>query len=313
MKVLVTGAAGFVGRHLCARLRAAGVTVHEAVRRVEGAARPGVFAVGDIGPGTEWGPALEGADAVVHLAARVHMMSDAAADPLAEYRRVNVEGTLRLARQAAAAGVPRLVFASSVKVNGEGTPPGTAWRETDPPAPADPYGVSKHEAEQALAATAGIETAVVRPPLVYGPGVGANFLRLMGAVHRGVPLPLGAVDNRRSLVYVENLADVLALCVSHPHAAGGTFLVSDGPPLSTPELIRALGRALGRRPRLVPVPCALLRGAASLVGRGPAVERLCGSLVVDDSYVRAALDWRPPFDAEAGLARTARAYLEAAA
>jgi nucleoside-diphosphate-sugar epimerase len=313
MKVLVTGAAGFVGRHLCARLRDGGATVHEAVRRVDGAARSGVIAVGDIGPGTEWGPALEGVDAVVHLAARVHLMSDAAADPLAEYRRVNVEGTLRLARQAAAAGVRRLVFASSVKVNGEGTPPGTAFREADPPAPADPYGVSKHEAEQGLAATAGIETAVVRPPLVYGPGVGANFLRLMRAVHRGVPLPLGAVDNRRSLVYVENLADVLALCASHPAAAGGTFLASDGPPLSTPALVRALGRALGRRPRLVPVPPALLRGAASLVGRGPAVERLCGSLVVDDSRVRAALGWRPPFGAEAGLARTARAYLETAA
>jgi nucleoside-diphosphate-sugar epimerase len=312
-RVLVTGATGFVGRHLCAALAARGVGVRAAVRGrpevpVPGAAE--VVEVGDIGPATAWGAALDGVDAVIHLAARVHVMSDDSADPLSEYRRVNTAGTERLARQAAAAGVRRMVLASSVKVNGEETAPGAAFGASDVPAPADPYGVSKHEAEEALFSVAGIEGVVVRPPLVYGPGVRANFLALVRAVDRGVPLPLGRISNRRSLVYAGNLADALALCAAHPAAAGRTYLVSDGEPLSTPGLVRALARALGRPARLLPVPPAALRAAGALAGRRAAVARLCGSLVVDDAPLRAELGWAPPLGVDAGLAETVRAYRE---
>lgn len=310
MRVLVTGAAGFVGRAVCARLADAGMEVRGAVRAGAGPVVD-VVAMGDLGPDTRWERALDGVDAVVHLAARVHMMSDAASSPLDEYRRVNRDATLALARQAADAGVRRFVFASSVKVNGEGTPRDRPFRPDDPPAPADPYGVSKREAEDGLAALPGIEPVVVRPPLVYGPGVRANFLRLLQAVDRGIPLPLGAVDNLRSLVYVGNLADAMAACVTHPAAAGETFLVSDGSVMSTAELVRALGAALGRRPRLLPVPPAALRLAGAVTGRGAAVDRLTGSLVVDDAHLRQRLGWTPPFSVREGLEATVRAYREA--
>jgi UDP-glucose 4-epimerase len=310
MRVLVTGASGFIGGRLCARLRRDGVEVRAALRRP--AAVPGAecVAVGEVGPATDWRPALRGVDVVVHLAGRAHVMREEAADPLAEYRRVNVEGTRRLAQQAAEAGVRRVVFVSSIKVNGEATPPGAAFRAEDDPAPRDPYGVSKREAEEALAGVPGIQTVTVRPPLVYGPGVRANFRRLMQAVARGVPLPLGAVRNRRSLVYVDNLADALAVCATHPEAAGQVFLVSDGPALSTAELVRGVARALGRPARLLPVPAAALRAAGRLAGVRGAVERLCGSLVVDDGPIRRRLGWTPPHAVEAALAATARAFRE---
>jgi nucleoside-diphosphate-sugar epimerase len=310
MRVLVTGAGGFVGRVLCARLAERGHTVRAAVRAPGGAPAgvAEVAVVGEIGPATEWGEALRGVDAVIHLAARVHVMDDRATDPLAEYRRTNVGGTERLARQAAEHGVRRLVFASSIKVLGEATH-GAPFREETTPAPADPYGVSKREAEAALRAveaTGALEVCVVRPPLVYGPGVKANFARLMGAVARGVPLPLGALRNRRSLVYVGNLADALVECAAHPAAAGETFLVADEPALTPAELVRAIAGALGRPARLLPVAAALLRAVGRATGRTGAVDRLAGSLEVDSGRIRRVLRWTPPFTTAQGLAETAR-------
>jgi len=254
---------------------------------------------------TDWHPALAGCDAVVHLAARVHLMHDTAQDPLALYRATNTEATLNLARQAARAGVKRFVFVSSIKVNGEGRD--TPYRETDVAAPEDAYAISKWEAEQGLqriAQETGLEIVILRPPLVYGPGVKANFLRLMQTVQRGWPLPLGAIRNRRSLLYLGNFVDAIRLCVEHPAAAGQTFLLDDGEPVSTPELIRALARAMGRPARLLAVPVGVLEWSGALLGRRAAVARLTGSLCVDSSAIRSRLGWVPPFTMEAGLAAT---------
>ena len=302
-KVLVTGATGFVGRALCEALGAAGDRVVAAVRRGSGSANEVV--VGDIGPSTDWAQALAGCDAVVHLAARVHMMREAERDPLAVYRATNAEATLNLARQAAAAGVKRFVFVSTVKVNGEGRD--EPYRETDVPAPEDAYAISKWEAEQGLqriAQESGLEVVILRPPLVYGPGVKANFQRLIRTVERGWPLPLGAIRNRRSLLYLGNFIDAIRLCAEHPAAAGQTFLLDDGEAVSTPELIRRLAHAMGRPARLLPVPVGLLEFAGALLGKRAAVERLTGSLHVDSSAIRARLGWTPPFSMEAGLAAT---------
>lgn len=262
--------------------------------------------VGDIGPDTQWSTALAGVDCVVHCAARVHLMRESASDPLKAYRQVNSEGTRRLAEAAAAAGVGRLVFISSVKVMGETTAPGRPFRGDDVPCPADPYGQSKWEAEQALQAVAsqsGLEVVVVRPPLVYGPGVRANFLRLMHAVQRGWPLPLGAVDNRRSMVALDNLVDLVAVCVHHPDAAGQTFFVSDGTDLSTPGLIRAMAAAYGVPPNLWSVPVGLLRLAGTLTGQRDSVDRLVDSLQVDIETTRQRLGWQPVVTTEEGLRR----------
>jgi nucleoside-diphosphate-sugar epimerase len=311
--VLVTGAAGFVGRHVVEALAAAGAPVRMLLRRRAALPAPSgaEVAVAELGDRAAVAEALRGCRAVVHLAARVHVMDDRAADPLAEFRRVNVEGTALLAREAARAGVRRLVLASTVKVNGESTAPGAPFRESDPPAPQDPYGRSKAEAEAALrevAAETGLEAVIVRPPLVYGAGVRANFLRLMELVDRGVPLPLGALRNRRDLVFVRNLADALRACVEHRGAAGQTFLVSDGEPVSSAELVRRIAAALGRPARLVPVPPSLLRALGAAAGRRGAVDRLLGSLEVDGGRIRDALGWTPPWTMEAGLAETAAAY-----
>lgn len=307
--VLLTGATGFVGRACVSTLARAGRPVRCALRLdaipATGAAAQHV--VGDIGPSTDWSGALEGIDTVVHLAARVHVMRDEASDPLEAFRAVNVEGTRRLARQAATTGVRRLVFLSSVKVNGEATT-GRAFTERDLPHPDDPYGISKREAEDALreiAATTGLEVVILRPPLVYGPGVKANFLRLLRWVDRGIPLPLASANNRRSLVYVGNVVDAIVQCLEHPAAAGETFLVDDGEPVSTAQLLREIGDALGHPARLLPMPTALLRVAATLVGRGDDASRLLGDLVVDGSHVRNVLGWQPPFTRHDGLAATA--------
>jgi nucleoside-diphosphate-sugar epimerase len=295
-----------VGRALLPVLAARGMECVAAVRRgtVPGAGR--VVAVGDIGAGTDWGAALAGCDAVVHLAARVHVMRESAPDPVAAFRAVNTAGTGRLARAAVAAGVKRLVFLSSVKVHGEDSG-ARAFGERDEPAPADAYALSKWEAELELARVAagtGLAVTVLRPPLVYGPGAGGNFARLVSALRRGLPLPFASIRNRRSLVYVENLADAIAACLREPAAAGRTFLVSDGEDLSTPELLRRCARAMGVRARLLPCPPALLRAAGTLTGRRAAVERLTGSLAVDSGAIRAALHWRPPFTVDEALART---------
>ena len=313
MRVLVTGATGFVGSALLPAFRAHGHVVRAAVRRSTGCDADEQVRVGDLSPDTDWREALAGVDAVVHLAARVHVMHDTSTDPLADFRRSNVEGTAALARAATASGAKRLVYLSSIKVNGEATH-GGAFTERDPPAPKDPYGVSKAEAEEALrriAAESGLEVVVLRPPLVYGPGVRANFLRLMRLADRGVPLPFRAVDNRRSMVFVGNLADAIVRCVEHPAAAGRTFLVSDGEDLSTADLIRRLAKALGKSAILVPVPPGLMRAAANVLGKGAEADRLLGSLRIDSSVLRERLGWRPPFTVDQGLAATAAWYRSA--
>jgi UDP-glucose 4-epimerase len=305
-RTLVTGATGFVGRAVVDRLVRDGTPVTAAVRR-DPTTRIGIreVRVGDLGPTTDWTAALEGCDAVVHCAARVHVMSDASADPLAAYRMANVEGSVALAKQAAAAGVRRFVFISSIKVNGEGTALGKPYRASDRPEPVDPYGISKLEAElalQALAATGAIELVIIRPPLVYGPGVKANFLSMARWIARGVPLPFGGVNaNRRSFVALENLVDLIVTCLKHPDAVGQVFLVSDGEDLSTSELLRRTARALGVSSRLVPVPSALLAFGASAVGRRDLWQRLGGTLQVDATPTRARLGWTPPVTVDAGL------------
>jgi nucleoside-diphosphate-sugar epimerase len=305
--VLVTGAGGFVGRPLCEEMLRRGFQVRVAVRS------PGQLPawmesaiVGAIDGETNWTDALIGVDVVIHLAARVHMMKDKAADPLADFRTINVDGTLNLARQAAAAMVKRFVFISSVKVNGEATLLGRPFAADDIPAPLDPYGVSKMEAEQGLrqiAAETGMKVVIIRPPLVYGPVVKANFAALMRAVQRGWPLPLGAVHNQRSLVALDNLVDFIVTCVTHPQAANQTFLVSDGQDLSTTELVRGLASAAGVPARLLPVPVWALQAGAALLGKRDAVQRLCGNLQVDMSKARSLLGWLPPVSVEEGLMR----------
>lgn len=311
-RILVTGSTGFVGRRLCSALREQGLDVREAVRRSP-AVNAGfdVVAVGAIDGQTDWRRAVEETGSVIHLAGRAHVMREDEADPLAVYRCVNVAGTARLARQAAAAGVRRFVFVSSVKVNGEATT-GRPFTETDVPAPLDAYGVSKHEAEEELkdiGRDSGMEIVVVRPTLVYGPDVKGNFLSLLHWLRHGLPLPLARCDNRRSFTGLTNLVDLLIQCVLHPAAANETFLAADGEDLSTPELLRRMARALGRKAWLLPFPPAMLRVAAGVVGRPGVYERLCGSLRVDASKARKLLGWRPPLTVDEELARTARWFL----
>jgi len=310
--VLVTGADGFIGARLCRTLEAGGYSARRAVRRVRGAATPAVLAVGEVHGETDWSAALAGAECVVHLAARTHVLEETAPDPLAEYRRVNVAGTRALARQAAAAGVRRLVFVSSIKVNGERTGE-RPYAEDDAPRPEDAYGISKQEAERELgevAAETGLESVVLRPPLVYGPGVKGNFLRLLNLVARGVPLPFAALDNRRSLIGAGNLCDAIRAALAAPQADGRTYLVSDGEDTSTPGLMRALALALEVKPRLFPCPPAVLRALAAALGRSGEAARLTGSLQVDASRIRRELAWQPPQALAQGLAETARWYRE---
>lgn len=315
MNILVTGGAGFVGGALLKALTASGgYSLRTSVRRGGrdvSLAGVDVF-VADLAPDTDWAEALGGVDAVVHTAARVHVMNDHAADPLAEFRRTNVEGTLALARQAVAAGVRRFIYISSVKVNGEDTLAGRPFTAESVPAPRDAYGISKMEAEQGLrkiAAGTGMEVVIIRPPLVYGPGVRANFKALMRAVARGVPLPLGSVHNLRSLVALDNLVDFMVTCIRHPQAANQTFLVSDGEDVSTSELVRRMARAMGRPARLVPAPMWLLLAGAGALGKRDVVQRLCGSLQVDLSKARQILGWIPPQSLDEGLRKAVEGYV----
>lgn len=304
MKILVTGANGFIGRALCPYLSSLGHEVVPAVRRPCGL--PGERIVVDEGSRAE---ALQGCLGVVHLAARAHVMRESAADALAEFRRVNVEGTLRLARQAVAAGVRRFVFISSVKVNGEETRPGRPCTADDAPAPEDAYGHSKAEAEaglRQLARETGIELAIIRPVLVYGPGAKGNFSSMLRWVQHGVPLPFGAVtQNRRSLLALGNLVNLIGICIDHPRAVGQTFLASDGEDLSTAQLLRRLGAAIGRPARLLAVPPGALDLGARVLGKRAVARRLLGSLQVDISKTRELLGWRPPFSVDQGLAELA--------
>jgi nucleoside-diphosphate-sugar epimerase len=301
MKVLVTGANGFVGTAVANALDRSGHHVVRAVRL----ALPGAILIGNIDAFTNWRDALADCDVVVHLAARVHQMHDDVADPLTEFRRVNTDGTICLAEQAQNLGVKRLIFLSSVKVNGEESD--RAYRQSDLPTPRDPYGQSKLEAEQALrrmSVGTDMDVVVVRPPLVYGPGVKANFQAMIRWLHRGIPLPLASVtENRRSFVALDNLVDLLMTCIDHPAAANQTFLVSDGEDLSTADLLSRLGQAMDKPARLFPVSPALLELGASLLGKGDMAQRLLGNLQVDISYTRNTLKWSPPISVDEGLRR----------
>jgi nucleoside-diphosphate-sugar epimerase len=315
-KVCVSGASGFVGRELCRLLLASGIEVVGAVRKPSAGLFPehelfSQAVVGNVDAETDWGQALAGVDAVFHLAARVHVMHDTAHDPLAEFRLANVQASVHLARAAAASGVKRFIYVSSVKVNGEETSHGHCYSEFDAPQPQDPYGISKWEAEQALQRVAqetGIELVIVRPPLLYGAGVKGNFVQMLAVVWRKLPLPLATVHNRRSLLYVGNLADALLACASHPAAAGQTYLVSDGEDVSTSDLLRRLADALGVPSRLFYCPPALLRLAGRLAGKSAQVGRLLGSLEVDSAKIRSDLNWVPPYSLQQGLQATAEWY-----
>jgi|SRR5579883_2801407 len=308
--VLVTGAAGFVGRSACRRLVREGWTVRGAIRSREGleslAAGVEPVIVGDIGGATDWSPVLKDVEAVVHLAARAHVMTDTAVDPLAAYRATNLQGTRRLAEAAAAAGIGRFVFMSSIKVNGEGAP--LPYTERDPARPEDAYGVTKWEAEQSLmelALRSSLRPTILRSPLVYGPGVKGNFLRLLEVISKGLPLPFASIRNRRSLVFVGNLADAIAASLRQTPARPRTFLVSDGEDVSTSELLRRLGQALGRTALLFPFPPFLLRAGGRLAKREAVTKRLLSSLAVDSSAIRAELGWKPPYPMSHGLQDTA--------
>ena len=311
MKLLVTGGSGFVGSNLLQMLASSGHHVVCPVRRLPAtSAAPNIefVAIPDLATGAGWRRALPGCEVVIHLAGRAHVLREQASDPAAEFRRINVDATATLARQAAEHGVRRFIFISSIKVNGErtGTHPFAA---DDKPLPEDAYGRSKLDAESVLrelAAQHAMEWVIVRPPLIYGPGVKANFARLMQAVQRGLPLPLGAIDNRRSLLYVGNLTDLLCRCIDHPQAANRVFLASDNEDLSTPELIRRLATAMQVTPRLLPVPPALLLAAATLAGKRLQAEKLLGSLQLDISQTMRLLDWRPPHSVDAALQATVR-------
>lgn len=312
--ILVTGATGFVGNALCERL-AGHRAFRGSVRNKAASTLPFDVEVTEasLSPDQDWGVALSGVTSVIHCAARVHVMSDDAVDPLSEFRRVNVDGTLILARQAAESGVRRFIFVSSIKVNGEHSLPDQPFMADQLPAPGDPYGVSKCEAEEwlrSLSRETGMEVVIIRPVLVYGPGVKANFLEMMRWLKRGIPLPLGGIgDNRRSLVYLGNLVDLIITCLDHPAAANQTFLVSDGRDLSTTDLLRCMATSMNRPARLIHVPAGMIRFGASLIGRSDIALRLCGSLQVDISKTQELLGWSPPFSVDEGLRRTAEAFL----
>lgn len=316
MRVLVTGASGFVGSPLCRHLSQSGINVRAVVRNpsipVVPPAEWETFVLGEINESTDWRQALTGVDVVIHAAARVHVMRDRSEDPLAEFRRVNTTGTEHLARQAARLGVQRVVYLSSIKVNGENTEPFAPFRETDSPNPQDPYGISKLEGEVALknvASETGLEVVIVRPPLVYGPHVRGNVATMLSLAYRGIPLPLGSIANSRSFLAVENLCSFLHQCITSPAAAGETFLVSDGRALSTPELFRLLSAGMGKRARLYSIPDRLLKTVCTVGGLRNIYRRLCQSLVVDARKATELLGWQAPMAAERALEQTGHWYL----
>jgi nucleoside-diphosphate-sugar epimerase len=311
-RLAVTGANGFVGRALCAEATQRGIQVR-GITRMPSVLPVGVenVVVGNVDGNTDWSYALEGCDVVVHLAARVHIMRDTSQNPLAEFRSVNTQGSVQLARSCVNVGVKRLVNVSSVGVNGASTPEGTVFTPHDQPDPHNPYSLSKKEAELALAEIArgsSLEVVTVRPPLIYGPGVGGNFLRLLRAVQMGIPLPLALTKNHRDLLYVGNLVDFLLLCAQHPAASGNTYLVSDGISVSTNELLRGIAAAFGVPSRLFPFPLTLLQWGANMTGHMAEVERLLSSLRVDDSSAHRDMGWNPPHNFKEGLQVTVDWY-----
>lgn len=313
--VLVTGANGFIGQVVCEDLVNRGYQVHEAVRRTRDATTPckgRQFIFDDMNASTDWTSALAGVDSVVHLAARVHQMQEHVADPLEEFRRVNVDLTMNLARQAATAGVRRFVFVSTVKVNGETSPFGQPFTAEDMPCPLDPYARSKLEAELALLSLGSktvMEIVIIRPVLVYGPGVKANFYEMMRWLAKGIPLPLGALYNQRSMVALDNLVDFTAVCIQHPKAANQAFLVSDGEDLAISDLLKRMTTALGRSTRLLPVPVFILNFVGHLTGKKAVIDRLCESLQVDITKNRILLGWVPPVSVNAALEKVAKQFI----
>ncbi|MFC6669714.1 UDP-glucose 4-epimerase family protein [Marinobacterium aestuariivivens] len=314
--LLITGSTGFVGSALCECLIGAGTVQLICASRspiTDNRVDTPLFDLCDLQLNAQVHRALEQTDILVHCAARVHVMDDDASDPLSAFRAVNTTATLELARAAALAGVGRFIFLSSIKVNGESTLAGKPFTAGDACGPTDSYAISKWEAEQgllALAKNTGMEVVIIRPPLVYGPGVKANFRTLLEWIERGIPLPLASVQNRRSLVGLDNLVDLIVTCIDHPAAANQTFLVSDNHDLSTPELITIISEAMGKRSRLFPFPVSLLRKTAELAGRGSMASRLCDSLQVDITHTMETLGWKPPLSVEEGIQRTVDDFLE---
>lgn len=316
MKILVTGATGFVGAPLVRFLSTHGHQVVGAVRsaHVSGDVFPGVALkiVGDIQGSVDWRPCLRGVDVVVHLANRAHVMNESDLNPLALYRSINTEGTLQLARQAAAEGIKRFIFISSVKVNGESTLLGHAFSSVSENIPTDPYALSKYEAEQQLkklSLEVGMEVVIIRPPLIYGPGVKANFLKMMQWIEKGVPLPLGSITNQRSLLGIDNCLDFIRTCLIHPKASGQTFLISDDYDISTTQLLKDIGSAMNRPSRLLAVPQPVLESFLQFVGQDHLVNKLCASLQLDISLAKTLLSWKPPHSFKDQLNNTVRAYI----
>lgn len=307
MKIVLTGSTGFLGTRIADQIdRQSDLSLTRIVRRTLSSAGGSQILIDSLDASTDWSAALKSQRVVIHTAARAHIMKDEVSDPLAEYRKVNVEGTLNLARQAAAEGVRRFVFISSIKVNGEQTPINRPIVVEDGPKPEDAYGMSKMEAEQGLrelASKTGMEIVIIRSPLVYGPSVKGNFASMIKLVAKGLPLPLGAVHNKRSLVALDNLVDLIITCIDHPGAANQTFLVSDGEDLSTTQLLQGVAEAMGKPSRLIPVPASLLQLGATLLGKKSVAQRLLGSLQVDISHTQKCLNWTPPLTVKQGLQR----------
>jgi nucleoside-diphosphate-sugar epimerase len=313
MMILLTGASGFVGGEVLRVAQSRGIPIRPVFRSKEFISELGTVTISSLTADTNWRVAVSNVDVVIHCAARVHIMDDQEADPLKAFREVNVQGTLNLARQSAEAGVKRFIFISSVKVNGEGTQPGRSFKADDIAAPEDAYGISKAEAEvglRLLSDQTGMEVVIIRPPLVYGPGVKGNFSSMLSWIARGLPLPFGAVtSNLRSFIGLDNLVDLILTCVDHPNAANQTFLVSDGEDLSTTDLLRKIGLALNQPVRLIPVPIKMLSFASSLLGKRAIAQRLLGSLQVDISKTRTLLEWSPSFSVDEELLSTVKQRL----
>ena len=312
MKILITGATGFIGKALSQALRNSGFDLRAAVRQrdIKLPIDYEVVQIGDIGPRTDWQEALVGVDTIIHLAARVHIMHKVATDPLESFRKINVLGTGHLARMAAKAGVKRFIFISSVKVNGEGAL--KSYTEKDAPDPQDAYGISKREAEDLLidiASKTRLEVVILRLPLVYGPGVKANFKNLMKLVNSSLPLPFKNINNRRSFIYIDNLVGAITTCINHPLAAGETFLLSDGQDVSTPNLIKMFACVMNKKTLLFSLHPGILKTVCKIIGKSEELDKLTGSLFVDSNKIRNSLGWKPLFSIEEGIEKTVKHYL----